>query len=146
MMELRPFASDSALFVAADDIWQGLDAEDWLEAFAHHPRIGERRAKLQRPGARRLSDKEQAGVGRASDAVRKAMLEGNLEYEARFGHVFLICATGKTGEEMLASLEVRLSNDPATELRVAATEHAQIMRIRLRSLVGTESSSTRASP
>lgn len=136
MLGRRPFGGPEALFAAADEVWFGLEKQDWLEAFSHHPRIGERnlvQAKFAATAAQ--SSKEQSGMAGASEAVRSEFASGNAEYERKFGHVFLICATGKTGEEMLDSLRQRLHNDEATELRNAASEQSRIVRIRLGKLV-----------
>jgi OHCU decarboxylase len=125
----RPYADLAALQRAADEVWLGLGPEDWLEAFAAHPRIGEGRG-----AAADWSRQEQAGVGGADD-VRERLARGNAEYEARFGHVFLISAAGRDATEILAALTDRLGNDPATELRVAADEHRRITRLRLERLM-----------
>ena len=127
MLAARPFASDAALFAAAERAWWGLGREDWLEAFAAHPRIGER---ADDAWARR----EQAGAERAGQATAAALARGNRVYEGRFGHVFLICATGKGADELLRALEARLANDAAGELRIAAGEQAKITRLRLERL------------
>jgi OHCU decarboxylase len=125
----RPYADLAALQRAADEVWLGLGPEDWLEAFAAHPRIG------QAGGASAdWSRQEQAGVGGASD-VQERLARGNADYEARFGHVFLISAAGRDATEILAALTDRLGNDPATELRVAAEEHRRITRLRLERLM-----------
>ena len=134
MLERRPFVTREALFAAADDVWWSLTAADWLEAFAHHPRIGERGAApaAERPArAAGWSADEQRGAAAATDDVRTALAEGNREYERRFGHIYLVCATGRSAADLLATLRSRLSNDPATELRVAAGEQAKITRLRL---------------
>ena len=136
MLARRPFDTLDALLGAADDVWWSLPATDWLEAFSHHPRIGERDSAAARPArAADWSADEQRGVGGASDDARAALAEGNREYERRFGHIYLVCATGKTADEMLAFLRARLSNAPATELRVAAGEQAKITRLRLEKLL-----------
>lgn len=126
----RPFRSREQLYRAADEVWSTLDGGDWLEAFAHHPRIGERAAGWAKD--------EQAGARRASDQTLKTLADRNHEYERRFHHVFLVCATGRSAEEMLAELERRIDNDPASELRVAAAEQAKITRLRLEKLVTAE--------
>ena len=126
----RPYADLAALQRAADDVWLGLGPEDWLEAFAAHPRIGEAGG-----ASADWSRQEQAGVGGASD-VQERLARGNADYEARFGHVFLISAAGRDAPEILAALTERLGNDPATELRVAAEEHRRITRLRLERLTG----------
>lgn len=132
MLARRPFGDDRALFETADEVWRGLGPDDWLEAFAAHPRIGERERR-DSPTAE-WSGEEQSGVGTAEAATRRALADGNRAYEEKFGHVFLICATGKSAGEMLAALEERLENDPGTELRVAAEEQRKITRLRLEKL------------
>jgi len=136
MTARRPFASSDSLYAAADEVWFGLERHDWLEAFSHHPRIGERNLAQPKFAATAVqSSKEQSGMAGASEAVRGEFASGNTEYEKKFGHVFLICATGKTGEEMLGNLRERMKNDAATELRNAANEQSKIIRIRLGKLV-----------
>jgi OHCU decarboxylase len=125
----RPYADLAALQRAADEVWLGLGPEDWLEAFAAHPRIGEAGG-----ASADWSRQEQAGVGGAGD-VQERLARGNADYEARFGHVFLISAAGRDATEILAALTDRLGNDPATELRVAAEEHRRITRLRLERLM-----------
>ncbi len=135
MLERFPFPDEEELFASAGKIWRSLGEEDWLEAFSHHPRIGERAAEGQATGAsRRWSEGEQAEASKAEEAVRHALAEGNHVYEERFGHVFLIRAAGRSGEEMLAELRRRLTNDPAAELREAAGQQAEITRLRLENL------------
>jgi OHCU decarboxylase len=127
----RPYADLEALQTAADEVWLGLSPRrDWLEAFEAHPRIGE-------SGGRSAdwSRREQAGVGGADADERERLAAGNAEYEARFGHVFLISAAGRDADEILDALQARLGNDPETELRVAAGEHRRMTRLRLEKLV-----------
>lgn len=136
MAERRPFRSPAELYEAADEVWKGLRPEDWLEAFRSHPRIGEREAaRPQHERARQWSNDEQSGVRGASEDTLAALAEANRRYEATFGFVFLICATGKSAEEMLASATTRLQNAPAEELGVAAEQQRQITRIRLGKLL-----------
>ena len=132
MIAARPFASDAELFNAAERSWWALDRADWLEAFAAHPRIGN--GVAAGPGhaaTREWSRQEQGRAATASPDVRAALAAGNAEYERRFGHVFLICATGRPADEILAELRRRLENDPAEELREAAGEQAKVTRLRL---------------
>jgi 2-oxo-4-hydroxy-4-carboxy-5-ureidoimidazoline decarboxylase len=137
MIARRPFGDVPALLHAADDVWWSLGPDDWREAFAHHPRIGEQRTAAAQDGrARAWSAGEQRGVADADADVRRAIAEGNREYERRFGHIYLVSAAGKTGDELLALLRERLSNDAATELRVSAGEQAKITRSRLLKLLG----------
>ena len=128
MLAGRPYASDEALFQACEREWWALDRDDWLEAFAAHPRIGDRT-----PDA--WSGSEQSGMARAGADLRLALREENAAYERRFGHVYLVCATGRGAAELLADLKARLANDPGKELRVAAGEQAKITRLRLEKLV-----------
>ena len=126
----RPYADVAALQAAADQAWRSLGPEGWLEAFAAHPRIGEGGGS-----APAWSRQEQSGVGGAGREVQDALAKGNATYEARFGHVFLIAAAGRSADEILAQLQQRLGNDPATELRVAAGEHRRITRLRIEKLM-----------
>ncbi len=136
MLAERPFVVDEEVFSAADRIWQSLAPDDWLEAFSHHPRLGERRIEAAAPeSTREWSRREQDGAAEASQATQDALAAGNADYERRFGHVFLLCATGKSGEEMLAELQHRLDQEPAAELVTAAGEQAKITRLRLAKLV-----------
>ena len=112
----------------ADREWDALGPEAWLEAFRAHPRVGERTAEG-------WSAREQASAATAPVQVLNALEEGNRRYEERFGHVFLINATGRTAQEMLDALRERLGNDRETELRVAAGEQRAITRLRLEKLV-----------
>jgi OHCU decarboxylase len=143
----RPFADAVVMSAVADAIWWALDRQDWLEAFAAHPRIGAGRAvgaglAGEGGGGGRVrtswSDEEQAGVADAGDETRRRLVEANREYEVRFGHIFIVCATGRTAGEMLALLEGRLRHDPDDELRVAAEEQRRITQLRLRKLVEPE--------
>ncbi|CAN5306960.1 hypothetical protein BH20ACT9_BH20ACT9_16170 [soil metagenome] len=124
----RPFHDLPRLEGTADAVWWDLGPEDWLEAFAAHPRIGERGAGGWSPG-------EQAGARTADEATLAALAEANRAYEQRFGHVFLVCATGKGADEILDELRRRLGNDPGTELGVAAEEQRKITRLRLGKLL-----------
>jgi len=133
MLNRRPFGSLEALLGAAREEWFALPEAEWREAFGHHPRIGDREALRRRFGASgELSKKEQAGVDAAPDAVIDALAAANHEYVARFGYIFIVCATGLAAEDMLDRLRRRLQNDPADELRIAAEEHAKITELRLR--------------
>jgi len=133
MLARRPLGSRDSALRAARDEWFALSPDDWIEAFNHHPRIGDREAMRTRFAATRImSEGEQSGVSGASEEVLTALLDGNREYESRFGYLFIVCATGKSGDEMLDLLRQRLHNDPAIEIVVAAEEHAKICDLRLR--------------
>ncbi|HEX8906245.1 MAG TPA: 2-oxo-4-hydroxy-4-carboxy-5-ureidoimidazoline decarboxylase [Longimicrobiaceae bacterium] len=136
MAARRPFRSQADVHDTAGDVWDELGPEDWDEAFAAHPRIGERKAApAQSAQAAAWSAQEQSGAASAGQDVAAALAEGNREYEERFGRIYIVCATGKTAEEMLAILRARLANDPETELRAAAGEQAKITRLRLEKLL-----------
>jgi 2-oxo-4-hydroxy-4-carboxy-5-ureidoimidazoline decarboxylase len=125
-----PYADLTALLDAAELAWSDLAQSDWDEALLGHPRIGE--AGGSSPAA---SEREQTGVRGASADVLEQLAEGNRRYEARFGHVFLIAAAGKSADEILAALRERMDNDPVTEAQIAAREHRKIARLRLEAMV-----------
>ncbi|HEU4887075.1 MAG TPA: allantoicase [Thermoanaerobaculia bacterium] len=127
MFAARPFASWDEMVDAATKIWLSLDAKDWLEAFAGHPRIGERKAGW--------SSQEQSGTRTASEDTMRAIADGNRAYEEKFGFIYLVCATGRSADEMLANLTERLTHDRETELRIAAEEQARIIALRLEKVV-----------
>ena len=136
MLAMRPFPDLGTVLDTADKVWTGLEREDWLEAFRHHPAIGETQAKAkQSTAARGWSAGEQSAAQKASPEELEALAAANREYQAKFGHVFLICATGKSSEEILKNLRERMSNDPEAELRIAAEEQRKIMRLRLEKLL-----------
>ncbi len=156
MTKARPFSDWKELNGAADRIWSALTPDDWRDAFGAHPRIGDRvipsrtdgeesgRAAdgSHRPDSSRSSalgmtwsSDEQSGTRGASTETMKALADANREYETKFGHVFLVCATGRTADEMLANVRERMKNDPPAELRVAAEEQRKITALRLEKLV-----------
>jgi hydroxyisourate hydrolase len=142
MAAQRPFAGVEALAASADATWRALAEADWLEAFAAHPRIGSggagKAGGAGRSGGAAWSDDEQAGVAGAAEQTRHRLEEANRDYEARFGYIFIVCATGKTGDEMLALLERRLRHRPGDELRIAAEEQRKITQLRLKKLLEPE--------
>jgi 2-oxo-4-hydroxy-4-carboxy-5-ureidoimidazoline decarboxylase len=132
MVVRRPFGSRAALLKAAREEWWALSPDDWLEAFSHHPRIGDRASLAARfPATHHLSAREQATVADATEDVLTALADANQSYLNRFGFIFIVCATGKTANEMLELLRERLPNDRDTELRIAAEEQAKITELRL---------------
>lgn len=138
MAERRPFGGVESLLTAADEVWRGLGHDDWLEAFRAHPRIGEKKAERQQDAtAKRWSSQEQSGVSAADAETLAALAEGNRAYDAKFGHIFIVCATGKSAGEMLSLLRARLDNPRETELSIAAEEQRKITRLRLEKLVGS---------
>ncbi len=132
----RPWAEDHALLSAAERAWAGLTRAQLAEAVAHHPRLGESRAAATVSAqASTWSAGEQAGTRDADADTRAALAQGNRDYEARFGHTFILCASGRSAAEMLAALQSRMTNDPATELDVTAHELWRITRLRLEKLL-----------
>ncbi|MEP6904763.1 MAG: 2-oxo-4-hydroxy-4-carboxy-5-ureidoimidazoline decarboxylase [Gemmatimonadales bacterium] len=139
MVARRPFKSRRAVSTAADEIWKSLGANDWLEAFASHPRIGERSSAVpQGERGTAWAAGEQSGVEQARQEVREELAVANRAYEERFGHIYIVCATGKTAGEMLALARERLRNDPDDELKMAAEEQRKITRLRLDKLLDKE--------
>lgn len=130
----RPYPSPAALFEAADEALADLDDAELRAALAGHPRIGERADA----GHAASSGREQAGVAQSSTATLTALVDGNRAYEARFGHVYLVCADGRSGDELLAVLHERLTNDPASEWATVREELRKINRLRLARLIGVD--------
>lgn len=131
----RPYADAAALRRAADRAYAELAWPDIETALSAHPRIGERRDGSDREAA--WSRAEQSGTRHADLHVREELRLGNLAYEERFGHVFLICATGLPADAMLAALRERLSADAETERRTVRTELLKITHLRLTKLLET---------
>src|SRR5271165_2556046 len=133
LARLRPFADAAALLTRSDEVWWRLDPADWNEAFSSHPRIGEKKAPESATAkSADWSREEQRGVAGSSEDIREQLKRANEQYEHRFGRIYLVCASGKSAEEMLAILYRRLENDEASELREAAEQQRQITQLRLR--------------
>ncbi len=130
----RPYTNVTALYQAADAAWRNLGPADWLEAFGRHPQIGEKTASGSE-ASRRWSEAEQAGAHSAAENTIERLAEGNRAYREKFGYIFIVCATGKSAEEMLANLDERLHNDPGRELHIAAEQQRLITRLRLEKLL-----------
>ncbi|MFD2718377.1 2-oxo-4-hydroxy-4-carboxy-5-ureidoimidazoline decarboxylase [Hymenobacter monticola] len=137
MAALFPFADAETLMREATAQWNELTETDWREAFTHHPKIGGDVEALREKFAStsQWAEGEQASVKQASQATLEALAAGNEEYERKFGYIFIVCATGKTADEMLALLQARLPNKPADEILIAAGEQDKITRIRLEKLL-----------
>ena len=137
LLDERPFASDVALAQAAERVAGELTPEDWLEAIASHPRIGGRAGDIpaQPQIASEWSSQEQSGTRSAGEQTLSDLTRANIAYEERFGHTFIVCATGKSSDEMLSLCRVRLNNDPVTELHVASLELRKIAQLRLQKLI-----------
>jgi OHCU decarboxylase len=136
MTAARPFPGLNELISKADRVWWSLDSEDWLEAFHSHPKIGEKKAAaLTAVEAQHWSEDEQSGLRNSAQQTLDALAKLNRTYEEKFGFIFIVCASGKSSEEMLAILHDRLKNNAAEELRIAAAEQAKITQLRLRKLL-----------
>ena len=139
MAQARPFVDSSELLKQAAQIWQNLEAQDWLEAFAAHPKIGAKKAiPHQTAQSAEWSQGEQSGTQTAADSVRVELEKANRLYENKFGFIFIICATGKRAEEMLEICRQRLNNNTETEIHIAAEEQRKITEIRLKKLLEIE--------
>jgi OHCU decarboxylase len=136
MLSRRPFRSRAAVLSAADEIWESLGPPDWREAFSSHPRIGERKSVApQSARGAAWAAGEQSGVEQAREEVRAQLAAANRKYEHRFGYIFIVFASGKSAEEMLALAHKRLRNDPDVELPIAAEEQRKITRLRLEKML-----------
>jgi 2-oxo-4-hydroxy-4-carboxy-5-ureidoimidazoline decarboxylase len=130
-----PFEGLDDLNAKADRVWWSLEPGDWLEAFLSHPKIGEKKAAAATSEqSKQWSAAEQAGIGAVASTLA-TLAELNQKYEDKFGYIFIVCASGKSSDEMLAILRSRLENDGEEELRIAAAEQAKITRLRLSKLV-----------
>lgn len=136
MAAARPFASLGDMIARGETIWRGLEKNDWLEAFAAHPRIGAKKAApTQQARSAEWSKGEQAGMDLTTARAREELAEANEVYFDRFGYIFIVCATGKSADEMLSICLARIGNSPEDELPVAAEEQRKITEIRLRKLL-----------
>jgi 2-oxo-4-hydroxy-4-carboxy-5-ureidoimidazoline decarboxylase len=133
---LRPFADAAQLFGASNKIWAALPEPDWCEAFDSHPRIGQQHARAATAESLAWSSDEQRAAMSKDDAVKLALVEGNRQYEERFGRIFIVCASGKSASEILAILNGRMQNTAADELLEAAEQQRQITQLRLRRWLG----------
>jgi OHCU decarboxylase len=127
-MAAHSFPNPKEVLATADSVWWSLAGADWLEAFRAHPRIGER-------SENRWSQEEQYAARHASHDTMAELREANRLYEERFGFTFIVCATGKSADQMLRMLRDRLDHDPDIELRIAAEQQRQITHLRLKRLL-----------
>lgn len=131
-----PVKNVADLFDAATTIWQTCTPDEWREAFSHHPQIGDLAVLKEKFGTTaQWAAGEQAAVQRATESTLQALAEGNRMYLNKFGYIFIVCATGKTADEMLHLLTERLPHSPEEELRVAMAEQEKITKIRLEKLL-----------
>jgi len=136
MADARPYENLADVIARANHIWWSLDRDDWLEAFRSHPKIGEKKAaESVSAQSKHWSGQEQAGVNTASVQTTNTLATLNHAYEQKFGFIFIICATGKTSDEMLTALCERLEHDAAEELPIAAAEQCKITELRLKKLL-----------
>ena len=136
MVSIFPVASAEELFQEAHDGWALCVESDWLEAFKHHPKIGDVEGLRKKFAATaNWAAEEQKGASEASDHIIEALANENKAYEDKFGFIFIVCATGKSAEEMLALLRERIVNTRAQELQIAAGEQAKITQLRLQKLL-----------
>jgi len=138
MIKERPFRMLEGLFLAADAIWFSLTPADWLRAFAAHPKIGSTDSAAANTRASEWSAGEQAGTAKADKKVKKQLAEANGLYEEKFGFIFIVCATGRSAEEMLEMCKARLRNRLGTEMMIAAEEQRKITELRLNKLLENE--------
>ncbi|MGD0734598.1 MAG: 2-oxo-4-hydroxy-4-carboxy-5-ureidoimidazoline decarboxylase [Terracidiphilus sp.] len=131
MVAMRPIATVAELSIAADEVWSTMEETDWMEAFACHPRIGERKAERASQQSAAWSRQEQSSADSATGKVLAELAAANVLYERRFGFTYIVCATGKSVEQMLDLLNRRLASGRETELREAAEQQRQITQIRL---------------
>ena len=136
MIAARPFANFDELSAKAEQVWWSIASSDWLEAFHSHPRIGEKKAAAATSDqSKRWSEAEQAAVSTAAEETLRELAKLNSQYEEKFGYIFIVCATGKGSDEMLAMLRARLENPAGQELRNAAAEQDRITQLRLKKLI-----------
>lgn len=138
MVAARPFSSESDLLFKADSLWAISTVYDGLEAFAHHPEIGGTAELAKKfPSTSDWASGEQAGVNSANSDILQALADGNVAYKKKFGYIFIVCATGKSAEEMLELLQARLPNSEDEEIKIAMAEQMKITLIRLKKLLTT---------
>ena len=137
MVQLRQYATTvGGLVLLGNEMWWTLEPEDWLEAFRSHPKIGEKKAAAEVSiQSKQWSGQEQSGVQTAAQKTLDELAQLNREYEEKFGFIFIVCASGKSADEMLTLLSERLPNDAEVELGIAAAEQAKITELRLKKLV-----------
>lgn len=135
MYDQWKFISNENLFETSEKIWFSLKKEDWLEAFKHHPKIGNIDSLKEKYSVSKdLAKSEQAGVSTASLETLTELSEYNSDYEKKFGYIFIVCATGKSAEEMLSIIKKRMKNEPEDEIQIAMREQNEITKIRLNNI------------
>lgn len=136
LASVRPFSSTAEVHLAADTAFDELADADWIEAFSFHPKIGDIDSlRMKYAGNKQWSAGEQSGISQADEQTIRELANGNGDYEARFGYIFIVCASGKSASEMLGILQSRLHNDAAKELLIAANEQRKITHLRIDKLL-----------
>lgn len=131
-----PFESEQELFSKSDNVWNSLNKNDYLEAFSQHPKIGDINSLAKKfANTKGWAENEQSGVNSANQQVIEELAEYNDIYDKRFGYIFIVCATGKSAQEMLDILKSRVDNDAEKELKIASEEQNKITKIRLEKLL-----------
>lgn len=139
MIASFPFSNKEELLNQAEKIWFSLDEGDWREAFEHHPKIGDITSLKQKfANTAQWAEGEQSAVKQTSDDTLRELAKDNKHYEDNFGYIFIVCATGKSAEEMLTILKSRLHNHPKDEIKIAAAEQNKITLLRLNRLLAEE--------
>ncbi|MFN8671291.1 MAG: 2-oxo-4-hydroxy-4-carboxy-5-ureidoimidazoline decarboxylase [Candidatus Sericytochromatia bacterium] len=138
LANLKPFKDKEQLLELAEKVWFELSENDWLEAFKHHPKIGDVNSLAKKyANTKKWAEGEQSGVNTATQDVIQKLADGNKEYEEKFGYIFIVCATGKSAEEMLDILTTRLPNSKNDEIKIAMGEQNKITKIRLEKLLNS---------
>ena len=136
MNQNRPFQNKDDLYQKSESIWFSLSSKDWLEAFTHHPKIGNIESLRKKfHNTKSISENEQSGVNDAAESTLKNLAESNQLYEDKFGFIFIVCATGKSADEMLTLIKIRLNNNVNAEMLNAAKEQNKITQLRLKTLL-----------
>jgi 2-oxo-4-hydroxy-4-carboxy-5-ureidoimidazoline decarboxylase len=133
-----PVENKENLMDIVEKVWFTCEEQDWLEAFRHHPKIGDLNSLKEKFAVTsQWAAGEQSGVQKASEEILHQLAEGNQLYEEKFGYIFIVCATGKTAEEMLSMLQSRLPNKPEEEIKIAMIEQNKITKLRLEKLLAS---------
>ena len=131
-----PFPNKESLLENAEEVWKALTKADWLEAFRHHPKIGNVNSLKEKFAATAAwASGEQSSVQQASQKTLEELAKANEAYEEKLGYIFIVCATGKSADEMLQILKSRLPNSKEDEIKIAAAEQAKITKLRLEKLL-----------
>ena len=136
MLPFIPADDMIELLEDAEEQWWQCNEDDWKEAFRHHPKIGDVGSLAKKfASTAQWASGEQSGVHAAAKETIEALAEGNRLYEEKFGYIFIVCATGKSADEMLNLLRSRLGNSPGDEIKIAADEQNKITKLRIEKLL-----------